>query len=331
MSALRTLRLGTRGSELALWQARWARDRLAAAYPGLAVEIIEVHSAGDVDLVTPLFALGEVGVFTQALERELAAGRIDVAVHSLKDVPAKLAGGMTIAAHSPREDVRDVWFHRDGVPLAQLRKAAKVATGSLRRRCQLLAMRRDLNLVGLRGNVNTRWRKFEEGQFDAMILAAAGVLRLGWRDRITAFLEPETLLPAVGQGIIGLETRADDPAAALVASIDDHDASICARAERALLAAVAGGCVVPLAGYCLIDGSELWLRARLGRPDGTVLLRAEARGAPADLEGLGRRVAEQILGQGGAEIVAETKAAAAEAAGARAAERARNGGAGGQV
>jgi hydroxymethylbilane synthase len=280
----------------------------------VTVEIVEVHSAGDVDLSTPLFQMGEVGIFTQTLERELAAGRIDVAVHSLKDVPAKLADGMVIAGCSPREDVRDVWFHRDGVPLEQLRRGATIATGSLRRRCQLLAQRRDLNLVGLRGNVNTRWRKFEEGHFDAMVLAAAGVLRLGWRDRITNFLPPEVLLPAVGQGIVGLEVRAGDPAEALVAAIDDPAASVCARTERALLAAVAGGCVVPLAGYCRRDGDELWLRACLGRPDGSLLLRAEARGAVADAETLGRRVADQLLQQGGADIVRETKETAARAA-----------------
>ena len=305
----RVLRLGTRASELALWQARWARDRLAQAHPGVVVEIVEVHSAGDVDLSTPLFQMGEVGIFTQALERELAAGRIDVAVHSLKDVPAQLADGMVIAGCSPREDARDVWFHRDGVALDKLRRGATIATGSLRRRCQLLAQRRDLNLVGLRGNVNTRWRKFEEGQFDAMVLAAAGVLRLGWRDRITAFLSPDVLLPAVGQGIVGLEVRQGDPAQALVGAIDDAAASLCARAERSLLAAVAGGCVVPLAGYCERDGDELWLRARLGRPDGALLLRAEARAAVSDADGLGRRVAEQLLQQGGADIVRETKAA----------------------
>jgi hydroxymethylbilane synthase len=237
------------------------------------------------------------------------SGGVNVAVHSLKDVPAQLLSNeLDLMAYSPREDPRDAWFHRGGLGMDELDAGAVVATGSLRRRCQLLRRRPDLEIVPLRGNVNTRWRKFEEGQFEAMVLAAAGVLRLGWKDRITALVEPEILLPAVGQGIVGLECRVGSRAAELVAAIDDPDAAMCARAERALLEGVAGGCVVPLAGHCRRgDDGQLELRARLGRPDGTDVLEAQATGSADDPVALGQDVAEQLLRQGGEAIVRETK------------------------
>lgn len=308
------LRLGTRGSELALWQARWARDTLLARHPGLRVEIVEVKSQGDIDLTTELSRMGSIGIFTQTLERQLLAGEVDVAVHSLKDVPAQLLSDeLEIVAYSPREDPRDAWFHRDGQGLDAVAAGAVVATGSLRRRCQLLRRRPDLRIVPLRGNVNTRWRKFEEGRFEAMVLAAAGVLRLGWQDRITSMVDPEVLLPAVGQGIVGLECRAGSRAAELAQAIDDAASSTCARAERALLEAVAGGCVVPLAGHCRFLGNgQLELRARLGRPDGKDVLEARATGASQDPEAVGREAAEQLLRQGGETIVRETKALASQ-------------------
>jgi hydroxymethylbilane synthase len=235
-----------------------------------------------------------------------------VAVHSLKDVPAQLLSEeLALVAFSPREDPRDAWFHRKGLHLDAIAPGTVVATGSLRRRCQLLRRRPDLEIVPLRGNLNTRWRKFEEGQFEAMVLAAAGVLRLGWRERITAMVDPEVLLPAVGQGIVGLECKRNARAAALVAAIGDHEAALAARAERALLERVAGGCVVPLAGHCCREpNGELLLRARLGRPDGSDVLQAQARGPAAHPEVLGHDVAGQLLAQGGAQIVRETKALA---------------------
>ncbi len=337
-----TIRLGTRGSELALWQARWVRDRLIEAWPEMSVEIVEISTKGDQDLTTPLSRIGQVGLFTHTLEQRLLAGEIDVAVHSLKDVPAQLAQGCVLACYGPREDPRDAWFQREGLSIADLPRGAKVATGSLRRRSQLLHLRGDLEMVELRGNLNTRWRKFEEGRFDGMVLAAAGVKRLGWLDRVTTLVEPEILLPAVGQGILGLETRSGDEAIDLLAPLNDGKSRRCAVAERALLEGVAGGCVVPLAGYCVEDAGELVLRARLGRPDGSRLLSADASvrlpdpaasAEPADPESLeagrrlgyavgggvddlsaletayelGRAVAADLLSQGGEEIVREAK------------------------
>ncbi len=304
------LKLGTRGSPLAMWQARWAKAALESAHRGLKVEIVEVDSAGDVDLKTPLVQMGAVGIFTKTLEHELLEGRIDLAVHSLKDVPAQLAEGTEIVAVSEREDPRDVIFLREGSSYEDLPVGAKVATGSLRRRAQLRALRPDLEMVALRGNLNTRWRKFEEGQFDAMILAAAGVIRLGWADRISQYIPLEVLLPAVGQGIVGIQTLQESDAAEIVGVIDHAETHARARAERSLLARVAGGCVVPLAGFAELVGDKLRLRARLGSPEGGDLLVAEAAGPVADAMAIGERVGAELLDLGGGEIVAAAKALA---------------------
>jgi hydroxymethylbilane synthase len=296
-----------------MWQARWARETLLATHHGLDVQIVEVESAGDIDLQTPLVQMGEVGIFTKTLERELEEGRIDLAIHSLKDVPAQIMEGSSIVAVSEREDPRDVIFLREGSRFEDLPHGAKVATGSLRRRAQLLARRPDLEMVALRGNLNTRWRKFEEGQFDAMILAAAGVIRLGWKERVTEFLSTDLLLPAVGQGIVGLQGLDGSEASQLAAGIDHAPTHARARAERSLLEAVAGGCVVPLAGFAELGGDRIKLRARLGRPDGGELLFAEAEGATAEAVAVGRKAGEQLLAQGGAAIVRAAKDLAAGA------------------
>ena len=331
---MNTIRLGTRGSELAMWQAHWVRDRLLAVHPEVKVEIVEISTKGDQDVSTPLARIGQVGLFTHTLEQRLLSKEIDVAVHSLKDVPAQLADGCVMACYGPREDPRDAWFQREGLSIDDLPSGAQVATGSLRRRSQILRHRPDLTMVELRGNLQTRWRKFEEGLFDGMILAAAGVKRLGWEARVTTFVEPELLLPAVGQGILGLETREGDDVIELLTPLNDRASRRCAVAERALLAGVAGGCVVPLAGFCVEDDGELLLRARLGRPDGSKMLSAEAslslpsdndteitvndaeNGHPGGIDdarvleaatNLGYEVAEDLLSQGGAEIVRAAK------------------------
>lgn len=304
------VRLGTRGSPLAMWQAHWCRDALLAAHPGLDVRIVEVESAGDVDLATPLTQMGEVGIFTKTLERELLEGRIELAVHSLKDVPAALAEGTEIVAVSEREDPRDVIFLRDGSTFDDLPHGATVATGSLRRRAQLRNARPDLRMTALRGNLNTRWRKFEEGQFDAMILAAAGVIRLGWAERVTQYLPVDLLLPAVGQGIVGIQGLIGSEASGLAGAIDHETTHQRARAERSLLARVAGGCVVPLAGFSEIDGDRLHLRARLGHPEHGAMLEASEAGPVSEAHAIGQRVGEMLLHQGGAAIVAAAKALA---------------------
>jgi hydroxymethylbilane synthase len=290
-----------------MWQAEWAKHALEKQHRGLSVEIVEVQSKGDVDLKTPLVQMGAVGIFTKTLELELLEGRIDLAVHSLKDVPADIAEGTEIAAVSEREDPRDVIFLREVDRFENLPIGSKVATGSLRRRAQLLALRPDLEMVALRGNLNTRWRKFEEGQFDAMMLAAAGVLRLGWGDRVSQYMSVEQLLPAVGQGIVGVQCLQGSRAADLVSAIDHSETHARAHAERSLLAKVAGGCVVPLAGYAETAEGRLHLRARLGSPQGGELLRAEAKGPTAEAAAIGERVGEELLAQGGAAIVTAAK------------------------
>lgn len=302
------VKLGTRGSPLALWQAYWCRDALKAAHPGLDVEIVEVDSSGDIDLKTPLVQMGEVGIFTKTLERQLELGNIDLAVHSLKDVPAQIMDGTSIVAVSEREDPRDVIFLREGKSFTELPGGATVATGSLRRRAQLRAARPDLKMVALRGNLNTRWRKFEEGQFDAMMLAAAGVIRLGWQDRVTEYMPIDVLLPAVGQGIVGIQALDGSEAADLAAAIDHVPTHARARSERSLLEAVAGGCIVPLAGFAELGGDRLHLRARLAHPEHGPVLEAEAEGPTADAVKIGRQVGKKLLAQGGAEIVAQARA-----------------------
>lgn len=303
----RRLRLGTRGSRLAMWQAHWARRALQEAHPGLEVEIVEVHSHGDRDTSTPLQQLGAVGIFTKAIEDELLAGRCDVAVHSLKDVPSELAPGTALVATSRREDPRDALFAHEGGSLATLPHGARVATGSLRRRSQLRARRPDLELVDLRGNLDTRWAKFERHDFDAMLLAVAGVVRMGWGSRITARLELDEMLPAVGQGIVGLQVREGDPAQPLVAAVADSDSWTCAVAERSMMATVGGGCIVPLAGLARLDGDYLTLEARLGSEDGQTQLALNASGPRQDPEGVGRRVGEGLLEMGAAELVAAAR------------------------
>lgn len=301
------VKLGTRGSPLAMWQANWCRDALRAAHPGLDVEIVEVESAGDLDLSTPLTQMGEVGIFTKTLERELLEGRIHLAVHSLKDVPAALAEGTEIVAVGEREDPRDVIFLREGSTFEDLPRGALVATGSLRRRAQLRNARPDLRMTALRGNLNTRWRKFEEGQFDAMILAAAGVIRLGWAERVTQYLPTDLLLPAVAQGIVGIQGLVGSEASELALSIDHTPTHARARAERSLLARVAGGCVVPLAGFSELGGDRLHLRARLAHPEHGPMLEAEFEGATAEAFEIGQRVGQMLLDQGGASIVQAAK------------------------
>lgn len=301
------IRVGTRASRLALWQAHWAQRALQQAHPGLEVEVVEVHSHGDRDTSTPLQQLGAVGIFTKAIEDELLAGRCDVAVHSLKDVPSDLAPGTALVATSRREDPRDALFAHEGGSLQDLPEGARVATGSMRRRSQLRAQRPDLELVDLRGNLDTRWAKFERRDFDAMLLAVAGVVRMGWESRITARLDTGEMLPAVGQGIVGLQVRAGDPAEALVASISDAESWACARAERAMMATVGGGCIVPLAGLARLDGDYLTLEARLGSADGQTQLALNASGPRQDPEGVGRRVGEGLLEMGAAELVAAAR------------------------
>ncbi|MEZ4439382.1 MAG: hydroxymethylbilane synthase [Polyangiaceae bacterium] len=272
-----TLRLATRKSMLALAQARAYADTLTKE-GDLSIEEVHVVTSGDKFVDRPLQALGGKGLFIKEIEEALLEGRADFAVHSIKDVPAELAEGLTLVSIPMREDPRDVLVSKSGAPLAELPKGAKVGTSSLRRKCMLHRSRPDLEIGPLRGNVDTRLRKLEEGEVDAIVLAYAGLRRLGLGDRATEVLDPEVMLPAVGQGALGIECRAgDDEVAARIVKTQDPETRLRVTAERAFMAAVGGSCQLPVAAYAERDGDELWLRAMLADADGSRPRFAERR------------------------------------------------------
>ena len=298
--------IATRGSKLALAQARWTARRLEEIQPGLSVRLQVIKTRGDKILDVPLAQVGGKGLFVKEIEDALLQGRAQLAVHSMKDMPAELPPGLILAGVSPREDPRDVLVSREGWSLAQLPQGARLGTSSLRRRAQLLAQRPDLEIESIRGNVQTRLAKMESQDLQGVILAAAGLKRLGLEPTGARPLEVETLLPAVGQGILGFETRAEDRATReLVEAISDSQADAAARAERAFLARLEGGCQVPIAGHALCQGQEVFLRGLVADLEGTTLLRAQGRAPREQAEELGRRVAGEILDQGGRDILAQ--------------------------
>ena len=303
----RVLRIATRRSQLALWQAGHVRERLLAAHPGLRVELLALQTQGDRILDVPLAKIGGKGLFVKELESAMLDGQADLAVHSMKDVPMEFPAGLGIGAILAREDPHDALVANAVATLDELPQGARVGTSSLRRQCQLRALRPDLRILDLRGNVNTRLRKLDAGEYDAIVLASAGLLRLGMGERIRARLEPAVSLPAVGQGAIGVEMRSDDVALrALLAPLDDADCGDCVRAERALNRALQGGCQVPIAGYAIIEsGGGLWLRGLVGSNDGRRIVRGEIRGARADAERLGAELAARLLADGADAILRE--------------------------
>ncbi|WP_119460629.1 hydroxymethylbilane synthase [Rhodospirillaceae bacterium SYSU D60014] len=291
----RPLRIGTRGSPLALAQAREVRERLIAAHADLAapgaVEIVPIKTTGDRVQDRPLSQVGGKGVFTKEIEEALLDGRIDFAVHSMKDMPTFLPDGLAITCLLPREDPRDALFAREGDSLATLPAGAVVGTASLRRQAQVLALRPDLRVVNFRGNVGSRLRKLEAGEVDATLLALAGLRRLGLAHEATAVLETEEMLPAVAQGAIGIETRADDAAVlARLTPLNDRATAICVAAERGCLAELDGSCHTPIAALAELDpdGTALRLRALIALPDGSVVHRDERRGTADRAAELGR-------------------------------------------
>lgn len=295
------LRIGTRGSPLALAQAHETRARLAAAHPALAApdatEIVVINTTGDMLLDRTLADAGGKGLFTKEIEEALLDGRIDLAVHSMKDVPTVLPPGLEIAALLPREDPRDAFFSRTGVGLDALPAGAVLGTAGLRRQAQILERRPDLKIVPLRGNVQTRLRKLAEGEVDAMLLALAGLRRLGMADRLTEVLEPEVMLPAVAQGAIGIETRSDDAATkGLLAAIACAATERRVTAERALLAALDGSCRTPIAALAVLsdDGARLSLRAKALSHDGRQVFAATVEGAAVDAAALGAEAGADI-------------------------------------
>ncbi|MGB9403697.1 MAG: hydroxymethylbilane synthase [Candidatus Acidiferrales bacterium] len=299
---MRPLRIGTRGSKLALWQANHIRD-LLAGFRSTVPEIIVVKTSGD---RFPESAIGQMnvkGVFIKELEDALLDGRIDLAVHSMKDVPTVLPTGLQISALTKREDVRDCLVSRNGEVLARLRAGARVGTSSLRRQSQLRHYRRDLDVRDLRGNVDTRLRKLDAGDFDAIVLAKAGLDRLGFAERATQVMNPEVMMPAVGQGALGVETQTNDSETiAIVKNLDDAETRACVNAERALLAELQGGCQVPLGAWCRIERGQLHLDAAVLSADGVECIRGSSCGAVSDAESVGRDLGRKLL-EGGADKI----------------------------
>jgi len=303
----KVVRIASRGSRLALAQSERVRDRLAAAWPERRIEIVNIETAGDRVLDRPLPEIGGKGLFTEELEAALRSGQVDLAVHSLKDLPTDLAAGLKVGAVCERQDPRDAWIARAGGPreLMLAEPGSIIGTSSERRRAQALALRSDLQMKSVRGNVETRLRKLDEGQYDGLIMAAAGLIRLGLSDRITSVFESPGWLAAPGQGAVAAESRAaDDATDELLGPIDDAVARAETEAERSLLATLQGGCQVPVGARAEVHGDELVLHALIAQPDGTQVVRAEGRGARAEAVELGRKVAEDLLARGGEAIVA---------------------------
>ncbi len=300
------LRIGTRGSPLALAQARMVRDRLAAAHPGIEIELLVIRTTGDRVQDRTLAEIGGKGLFTKEIEEALLVRRIDLAVHSLKDMQTVLPGGLAIGATLTREDPRDAFLSPVADRPGTLAPGAVVGTASLRRQAQLLAARPDLTVVPLRGNVETRLRKLEAGEVDATLLAMAGLKRLGRSGAATAVLEPEEMLPAVGQGAIGLEIRDGDARVAdLVAPLDDPATAVCVRAERAFLAALDGSCRTPIAAFAELDADGgVVLRGLVARPDGVEVHRVRRRAAANEAEEMGREAGRALKARIGAGFLA---------------------------
>ena len=304
--AARTLKIATRKSPLALWQANFVKDRLEALHPDLQVELVPMSTQGDKILDTPLAKVGGKGLFVKELETAMLEGRADIAVHSMKDVPVEFPDELGLHTICEREDPRDAFVSNYFNQIDELPQGAVVGTSSLRRQCQLRAARPDLVIRDLRGNVNTRLAKLDAGDYDAIILAAAGLKRLEMAHRIAAFIEPEQSLPANGQGAVGIECRLDDHELhALLAPLERPETRIRVLTERAMNRALQGGCQVPIGAYALVQGEEVWLRGLVGSPDGARVIRDEIRGPLAEGEALGHTLAQRLLAAGADVILAE--------------------------
>jgi hydroxymethylbilane synthase len=303
---LRPLRIATRKSPLALWQARHVAELIQRLAPGTEVSLEEMTTEGDRFLAEPLSRIGGKGLFVKEIEQALLDRRADVAVHSLKDMTSELAAGLCLAAVPAREDPRDALVSPAQIPLSRIPHGATLGTASLRRSCQLRERRPDLKIEVLRGNVQTRLRKVKESGMAGAVLALAGLRRLGLESEVSEVLEPEVSLPAVGQGALAIECREDDPELReVLARLEDPTTRVAVTAERAFLARMQGGCTVPLAGYATIGAGLIHLRALVGRPDGTRVVRGERSGPSAEAEGLGRDLGEELWARGGEEILRE--------------------------
>lgn len=300
------VRIATRKSPLALWQAHYVRQALCDAHPGLQVELLEMVTKGDKILDTPLAKIGGKGLFVKELEEGLLAGEADIAVHSMKDVGVAFPEGLHLPIIMKREDPRDAFVSNTYDNLFDLPAGAIVGTASLRRQSQILALRPDLQIRTLRGNVGTRLSKLDAGEYDAIILAAAGLRRLEKEERIRSFIESSMILPAVGQGAVGIECRVNDERIeALLAPLNDTETSVRVRAERAINRRLEGGCQVPIAGFAEVRGEQVMIRGLVADPQGQKIYRAEAQGEIAEAEALGDKVAQDLLQQGAGEILAQ--------------------------
>ncbi len=300
------IRIATRQSLLALWQAEYVAARLKELHPGLAVELVKMVSRGDKILDTPLAKIGGKGLFVKELEEGLLAGSADIAVHSMKDVPMEFPEGLHLAVICEREDPRDAFVSNKYTVLDELPQGAVVGTSSLRRQCQLLERRPDLQVKFLRGNVQTRLKKLDDGEYDAIILAGAGLIRLELRDRVRHMIDITTSVPACGQGAVGIECRADDAEVnALLAPLNHESTATRVKAERAMNRRLEGGCQVPIGGYAELDHGVIVLHGLVGRPDGTEVVRGSISGRPEDAEEMGQVLAEDLLARGADAILRE--------------------------
>ena len=300
----REIRIATRKSALALWQAEYVKARLEQAHPSLVVTLVPMVSRGDKLLDSPLSKIGGKGLFVKELETALLENEADIAVHSMKDVPMDFPEGLGLFCICEREDPRDAFVSNTYASFDDLPQGSVVGTSSLRRQAQLLTRRPDLHIRFLRGNVNTRLAKLDAGEYDAIILAAAGLIRLGFEDRITSAISIEDSLPAGGQGAVGIECRsADNEIHALLAPLHHADTAVRVTAERALNKHLNGGCQVPIACYAVLEDEQIWLRGLVGEPSGGVLLSAQARAPQSEAAALGIQVAEDLLGQGAGAIL----------------------------
>ena len=301
-----SLVIGARGSRLAVWQAEWVQARLNELAPALTVTLQRIKTSGDRILDVPLAAIGGKGLFVKEIEEALLREEIDLAVHSMKDVPTILPDGLSILCVPAREDPRDVLVSRDSCSLDQLPKGSRIGTSSLRRQAQLLHCRPDLHIELLRGNLDTRLRKLHNGEYDAIVLAAAGLMRMGWSNKVTEYLPPEVSLPAIGQGALGLEGRRHDRfLQTLVEKLEHRPTRTAVMAERALLKRLEGGCQVPIAAHATVKGDTLIMDGLIASVDGQRLIRDTIQGPASEAQSLGSQLAEKLLAQGGDRILNE--------------------------
>jgi len=302
----RIIKIATRQSPLALWQAEYVAERLQQAHPGIKTELVKMVTKGDKILDAPLAKIGGKGLFVKELEQGMLEGKADIAVHSMKDVPVEFPQGLHLAVILPREDPHDAFVSNQYQSLDDLPVNAKIGTSSLRRQCQIAEHFPHAQILSLRGNVNTRLAKLDAGDYDAIILAAAGLKRLGFADRITQQLDTSISLPAIGQGAVGIECRVDDVEMnQLLEPLHDQESTIRVRAERAMNARLNGGCQVPIAGFAELQNGQLFMRGLVGKPDGSILYRAEKTGAIEQAEEIGRSIADELLASGAGKILQE--------------------------